>query len=229
MLFKDLLKKHREQSNLTIAQLARAIKKTEGYLRKVEKYDYTPSTYAVSCELANIFKLNKKDRREFMQQAYRERTQSEAPFLKEFSVRTITQSKSTEPTSLEDGPNQYKFFISWTTFENQALITPVLATELQRFMQDILNKAKSICHHIQIFSNRIIVILEPVPTLHMDEFIVGLKSISAGLINDRIPNTHTPIWDSQYRLHTLGALPDLFQTQPNESLINEVIHTPFSG
>lgn len=206
MTFKEYLTLYRERSGLTIAGLARAIQKTEGYIRKIEKYDYTPPTYAVCCELAELFKLNKSERKSFMRQAYIERTQSESSFLSEFSLTKIAsqiaQKRRVEPIVEPD----YAFFVGWNTFENQPLINDQTAQDLHLFIVDMIAKAESECIHIQIESNQVRFVIRPPRALDLKSFILGIQSMSAGIVNNHMPNIHTPVWDADYMLNTVGSI-----------------------
>ena len=207
--FKELLKSNREQAGVSVSQLAKGIEKSEGYIRKIENYGYTPPTYAICNRMVSILGLTDTNREQFMKQAFLERIHTEMDFFEEVGGAADTSSTVTTQVSFDDQFPQYAFYISWSTYEQSLILTQPMIQLVEQFITDTLTNVNIECQTLIVDSSNVQLVINPPKSLAINDFILGLKSLSAGHINSSIGEQPTPIWDKDIVFHTIGSLPNI--------------------
>ena len=209
--FKDLLKSNREQAGVSVAQLAKGIEKSEGYIRKIENYGYTPPTYAICNRITSILELTDAQRKQFMKQAFLERIHTEMDFYDE--VGGVSGPSPASPAvaqvSFDDQFPQYAFYISWNTYEESPLLTQPMIQLVEQFIADTLANVNIECQTLIVGSSNVHLVINPPKSMAINDFILGLKSLSAGHINSSIGEQPTPIWNKDTVFHTIGSTPNI--------------------
>ena len=218
--FKDLLKTNREQAGVSVSQLAKGIEKSEGYIRKIENYGYTPPTYAICNQIVSILGLTDAERQQFMKQAFLERIHTEMDFFKEVGGASDSSSASSvvKHISFDDQFPQYAFYISWSTYEQSPILTQPMIELVEQFISDTIANVNIECQTLIVHSTKVQLIITPPKSMAINDFILGLKSLSAGHINSSIGEQPTPIWDKDTVFHTIGSTPNIQVENVDESV-----------
>ena len=218
--FSNLFKKFRQNSNLSMKQIAKALNKSDGYFRKIENYNFTPPTYDVCSQLADLFNLNKKDRQNFMKTAFLERTQTEKAFLDEFSLQSLREKTTNCSQSIA---NQHQYFIQLKTYESQLFITPEIAKNVINFIENLGSTPQFKTIQIECYSDAINLIIEPNAPLNIVNYVEGIKPLIGGIINNYKTTIEGPVWDKNHIIQTIGTFPDSYQKFKKTVLFEKVI------
>ncbi len=107
--FGNILKKYREQHNITKLALAKGIGTSDAYIRQIENQGYKPPTFGVCKKIAEFLSLNNEEIKDLYEKAFIERIESEKDFYETLKSTLFVKQKPDEKNELI----QTNYQITW--------------------------------------------------------------------------------------------------------------------
>jgi putative transposase len=212
-MFKELLHEFRIRKSLHKMDLAKHLNKSETYIRKIEVLGYTPPTFEVCTQLAELLELSADDKRRFMEAAFKERIQSESQF---FDYLYSTQSPSHSPgipyqETIDADGNIYSchYHITLMTKFNTACLKGKIAERLYQFSSDLITDFSGEVLSLNIQPAEMHIQLKFPPSVTIQDFVKGFKSLTSSNIRNQFPQLQDlpSLWENTSHIKTLGHQP----------------------
>lgn len=214
--FADLLRKFRLDRDLYKVDLAEAIQKSDGYIRKLE-LGYTPPTFPICQKLAETLSLTEDEKKQFIAAAFFGRIKPDLIFYdalhQENGTPTFQASSFAVPAGVyEKDEVVYKctYLISWKTkSEKSILADEPVRDALQKLIEETISELTYALYHLQVSGTEITMVLDIDPKSSVHEFTKGLKSLSSSFLRNQFPNISAQItgsvWSNRYTVLTLDS------------------------
>jgi len=212
-MFKELLHEFRIRKSLHKMDLAKHLNKSETYIRKIEVLGYTPPTFEVCTQLAELLELTPEDKRRFMEAAFKERIKSESQFFDYlYSDRSPSHSSPITYTETVDADgNIYSchYHITLITKFNTACLKGKVAERLYRFSSELIRDFGGEVLLMDIQPAEMHMQLKFPPSVTIQDFVKGFKSLTSSNIRNQFPQLQDlpSLWETTSQINTLGYQP----------------------
>lgn len=224
MKFKDLIKTLRTRQKMSKSDLAKAIKKTDAYIRKLEVEGYTPPTFAVCTIMADSLALEGEERLNFFRSAFLERIHADREYYnllhsQKKTTEIETPQKKTQPLPKKHGEKNVNsncvYSLSWTVSSKLKELPEQSLSMVEMILYGYLDKLDLKCHSLSATKKKVSVVLEIPPTYVINDLVESFKQHTAGLIRSQYPTRfkNPEIWDDKTSVTTTEPAKEVATTK----------------
>lgn len=224
--FQRLFKTYREAARLSKLDVAHHIEKSEGYIRKIEDYAYTPPTYAVCMQLVKLFNLNASERASFLKQAFLERIKDNRDFFDELISEVKPYEGSSHFHDSQNNRSKCTYVITLEAKSNDIFNTNTMKATLHALLNTAANPNQSWILDLAIEGANVHITVDILPEANVHQWIQGIKTYTSGALKSE-SNTlskYPSIWESTYTIYTIDTAHSSKKNTPKPTPSKQ--HTP---
>jgi len=206
MSFRELLKYYRIRENLKAGDLAKHIERSETYIRRIEGMAVTPPTFDVCQKLADKLNLSDLERHTFVKACFLDRLSEDISF---YNFLSDSESTQHQPGPIDTIPQSICCYeLTLFTIRSKEWITSKTEPIIHQELAEIMRSLKAPIHSIATTPSHITIQFEVSPTVSINEFITGVKSVLTTRLRERIKHIQTTPrhWESYHNVTTLAPL-----------------------
>ena len=219
--FKTLLTQFRERLSLTKVDLARMLKVTDGYIRKLEM-GYTPPTFTICNELAIALKLKSDEKQPFFEAAFLGRLGEDISFYTVISQDT-SSTHTPSPILPVDSKTPFCYVIAYTlkpVFSSIQALAIMLPEVIAQCVQD----SEATLLGLDFQSGHWVLQVGLSSHMNPQSWTQDLKATISRRIKSKLPTMvkQMTIWEPETSLFTLTppqASPPISQTKESDQIV----------